>query len=68
MSEGEQKSPGSGKNKLTPLTQKQSESVIKGMQTGRATFFDWEQFQELTKILPPNTRISDILKSLRRKK
>lgn len=67
MVESEQK-PLAPKGKLTPLAPKETEGVVKDLESKGATFFDWEKFQELTKNLPPNTRISDILKSLKKTK
>lgn len=55
-----------GHNKLTPLAPQQTEGVIKGFLSNGAPLFDWDQFQKLTKDLPPNTRIADILKSLKK--
>lgn len=55
-------------NNLTPLVPKQTEGVIKGLKNKGATFFSWEKFQELTKGLPPDTKIADILSMLKRGK
>lgn len=56
------------KGKLVPLASQQTEGVIKGLRSNGATFFNFEQFQQLTKGLPQDTRIVDILESLKRTK
>lgn len=53
---------------LIPLAPSQTGRVIEDFSSKGATFFDWEEFQRLTKDLPPNTLIADILASLRGKK
>ncbi len=55
-------------NILTPLTSQQVESVVEGFLSKGATFFHWERFRELTKDLPPDTRIANIFESLRKTK
>lgn len=67
MVESAQKLPAST-GRLTPLASQQAENVVKDFSSRGATFFDFEQFQKLTKDLPPNTRIVDILESLKRTK
>lgn len=67
MVESEQK-PLAPKGKLTPLAPKETEGVAKGLELKGATFFDWEKFQKLTQNLPANTRIADVLKSLKKTK
>ncbi len=53
---------------LIPLTTNQTESVVEGFLSKGATFFHWERFRELTKDLPPDTRIANIFESLRKTK
>lgn len=53
---------------LTPLAFQQTARVVEGFASQGATFFSWEKFHELTKDLPPNTRIADILESLKKTK
>lgn len=67
MVESTQKLPTST-GRLTPLASQQAENVIKGFSSRGATFFNFKQFQELTKGLPQDTRIVDILESLKRTK
>ena len=53
---------------LTPLAPKQTEKVVDVLAKKGATFFDWEKFQKLTQSLPADTRITDLLKSLKKTK
>ncbi|MCR4313304.1 MAG: hypothetical protein NUV58_03585 [Candidatus Roizmanbacteria bacterium] len=52
---------------LTPLIPKLKEEVVKDLNSKGATFFDWIKFQKLTKNLPPETPIAEILKQGRKK-
>lgn len=54
--------------RLTPLTPEQTKGIVEIMERKGATFFNLEEFQKLTKDLPPSTRIIDILRFLRRGK
>lgn len=66
MTESEQK-PVKPSN-LVPLTSQQTEGVVKGLKNKGMTFFSWEKFQKLTKDLPADTRITDILMMLKKGK
>jgi hypothetical protein len=66
MTESDQKPAKS--SSLVPLAPKQTEGAVKDLKNKGATFFNWEEFRKLTKGLPPNTKISDILAMLRKRK
>lgn len=55
-------------SQVISLTSDKAEKITEQFKEKGATFFDWEQFQKLTRNLPPNISIATILKSLKKTK